>query len=434
MKRLILASILLSITMRAQEVPSPGASRHPLPQAGEGTDVILTFDEAVVLAGANRSRPAFTPSRSEIAALRRSVLPSVRAEVMGNVSRTLELFGDDPFDIRSTTSVLAFDYPLWDGGLTRARIESAETKLRRLADPGRVDDGRFIQLVEAFGQLYLAQRQRELLRPLYERLSDEVKRSALLVSLGEVTNLVAADWREVALSFGSQLLELEARRIDAAAKLEWITGLEHEPTVVIDLQQSLPETTAGGPFRDDQMSALRFAVEDSRLRLRELIASTRFRLSLSGFVGFSAAESAFRDVTAAGAFGVYALRLHLTYPFFGGAAAINIAEARAALEQTLVWQDVALEAARARAAEYRLRIQTAEKRIDLYRASIEVANEREESLQRLVHGGVRTQNELIRAEAERTRRESELLAAEVERWKASRLLARMTRPSEDVHR
>ncbi len=425
MKRLALASLIVSIVtvemIRGEQAPEL-QGRH------------LTFDEAIVLAGANRSRPPFGTSRSEIAALRRSALPSVRAEVTGNVSRTLENFTADPLDLRSTTSVLAFDYPLWDARLTRARVESAEAKLRRLSDTGRLDDGRFMQLVEDFGQLYLAQRQTELLRPLYERLWNESNRSAQLVSTGEITNLAAADWRETALAFGSQLLELEARRIDAAAKLQLLTGLEHEPIVTIDLGDTPTDATATAALRDDQMEASRAAVEDSGLTLRQVIASTRLQATLSGFVGLSAADAVFRDVNSHGAFGVYGLRVHLSYPLLGGTAAIQIAEARAALEQTLIWRDAALDAARTRVADYRLRAQIADRRIALYRQSIDAARDREESLQRLVRGGLRSPNELVRAEAERTRREAELLAAEIERWKASRLLARIVSPTEDNHR
>lgn len=398
------------------------------------TGSILTFDEAVVLAGGGSSPSTGGPLRSQVAALRRSLLPSVRLETTANVSRTLDMFADGPLDMRSTQSVLAFDYPLWNSGLTRARIDSVEGKLRRLGEGARLDDSRFNQLLDVFGQLYLAQRQSALLRPLYERLSDEASRSALLVSTGEITNLAAADWREIALSFGSQLLELDARRIDAAARLQLLTGLEEEPTVVIDVGEARVDAEAAASQRDDQSAAMNVAVEESRLRLQEVMAANRLRASLSGFVGFGAAESQFRGIRADGAFGVYGLRVHLSYPLLGGAAAIQIAEARVGLQQTLAWQDTAKEAARMRASEYRLRAQIAERRIALLNQSVAAARDREESLARLVSGGLRAQSDLVRAKAERTRREVDLLASEIERWKAARLLARITAPAEDAHR
>lgn len=426
MKRLALVALVISIATAEVIL----ADQAPQLQIGP----ILTFDEAIALAGANRFRPAFEPSRSEIAALRRSIFPSVRAEVLANTYRSIDFFADTPLDIRSLNSLLTFDYSLWEGGLTRARIEIVEAQLRRLSERGRLDDGRFIQLLEIFGQAYLAQRQSELLRPLYERLSNEANGSTLLVSSGEITNLAAADLGEIALSFASQLLEMESRRIDAAAKLQLLTGLKQEPIVAIDLREAPADATPAGPFRDDQVEAMRLAVEDSRLRLREVIASTRFRTTLSGFVGLGAADSVFRNTTSHGASGIYGLRVNFSYPLLGGRSAIQIAETRAGLEQALVWQDAANDAARVRVAEYRLREETAIRRIALLRQSVETASDREQSLQRLVRAGLRSESELVRAEAERTRRELDLLAAQIERWKASRLLARMTIPAEDAHR
>lgn len=402
--------------------------------AGPQAASAVTFDDAIALAVETHSGSIPPPRPSTIPALRRALLPAVRAEVSANASRTLDFFRDGPVDYRSTSSVIAFDYSLFTRTLTRARIAAAGVKLRRLADRKRLDDPRFTQLLDAFGQLYLTQKQMEILEPLARRLSSEAGRSAVLVSSGELTNLAAADWREIALSFASQLLELEARRIDAAARLGLLTGLEPEPAVVIDFEAPASDAGGGEPMRDDHWIATSIAVEDSRLRLMEVTATNRFRATLSGFAGLGAAESSFRDVQSDGTFGVYGLRVHLSYPLIGGISALQIAEARAGLQQSLAWQDAARHAARVRAAEYRLRAETAARRIDLLRQSVDSARQREESLQRLVSGGLRSRSDLLRVEAERTRREVDLLASLVERWKASQLLGRVTAPAEDGHR
>jgi len=113
---------------------------------------VLTFDEAMALASANRG-PTYTPLASDIALLRRSNLPSVRAEVLMSASRSMDFFAYSPLDLRAVNSLLSFDYPLTGRGLTRARIQADEAQLRRVGDTGRLDDGRFMQLVEVYGQL-----------------------------------------------------------------------------------------------------------------------------------------------------------------------------------------------------------------------------------------------------------------------------------------
>src|SRR5207253_3022570 len=203
MKHLALASLLLSATVLADEQPP-----------------VLNFDQAAALAAESLPRPIAGPLPSEIAALRRSVLPSVRAELSANASRIDDLLRAAPVDTRSATEVIAFDYPLWTGGLTRARMDLVEAKLRRFGERRRLDDARFTQLLDLFGQLYLAQRQSEYLRPIYDRLTQEANRSALLVSSGEMSNLAASEWTDIALAFKAQLLDLETRHIDAASKLQ----------------------------------------------------------------------------------------------------------------------------------------------------------------------------------------------------------------------
>jgi outer membrane protein TolC len=415
MRRLAFACMFLALGAAAQEPGTP-----------------LTFDEAVSLT-ARGGDVAAPPVETGFSLLRRATWPSVRAEVIGNASRTLDFATASPLDLRSTNAVLAFDYPLFDAGLTAARVEAVRAKLQRLADRRRLDDAKFAQLVESFGQLFLSQRQSEVLRPLYERLSDETSRTTQLVAAGEMSNLTAADWQEVALSFGSQLLELESRRIDAAAKVQLLTGLETEPVVVIDFANERTEPPAA-ELRDDATDSMRIALDESRLRLREVVAMNGFRATLSAFIGLGAAQSEFRDVRGDDTSSIYGLRVNLSYPLFRGAGEIHIAEARAALQQNQIWHDAAVDAARTRAAEYRMRARTAERRIALMQQSVSAARSREQSLRRLVGGGVRAQSELIRAEAERTRREVDLLAARIERWKAGQLLDRMTAPAEASHR
>lgn len=411
MKRLALLTILFSMAAGAET---------------------LTFDQAVALAvtrsGSARAERSQLP---ELAELRRGRLPAVRAEVFGNSSRTLDLFSEGPYEVRFASSVLAFDYPLWDGGVTRARLAAIEEKVRRAeAARERLDDSRFVQLLDVFGELYLAQKQEEILRPFHERLSAEADRSMALMASGEISNLTATERRETALDFASRLLDLQARRIDAAEKLRGLTGLEVEPIVVLDLEQPASEVNDVNEVADDSVRAAAIAVEESRARLRHIEASNGFRALFSGYVGIGSAESKFGSQSSNGSFGVYALRINLSYPLFGGVTKLPIAEARIDLEHSMAARDAAIEAARDRAIEYDFRARAAKRRIDLMLESVERSREREDSLQRLVLAGVRPEADLVHAQAERSRRQTDLLAARIEHWKAGRLLTRMLKAKE----
>lgn len=407
MKRLAWLSLLVSVVSAAQETVVVPA---------------LTFDEAVMLAGRNTPPIAGPPSSLGL----RDRLPNVRVEVTGNTSRTLDLFSEGPFQVQYASSVLAFDYPLWDGGAGRARIEAVESKLRRVQTRSGVDDARFAQLLDAFAALYVAQKEIEVIAPLSEQHTAEQSRSARLLAAGEINNLAAIERSEIALAFRSRRLEAEARRIDAAARIRLLTGLDAERQLALDLA-SATTAPASDNVMDDAVEAATIGLESSRARLREIRLSSGFRAGISGFTGFGGAASQFRDVSSQGAFGVYGLRVNLSYPLFRGANGVSIAEAEADVAQSQAARDVAVQAARLRVSELRLREQTSRQRIELLEKSVTAAAGREESLQRLVTAGMRSETDLAQARVERIRRQVDLLSAQVERWRAAQLLARMTR-------
>ena len=385
----------------------------------------MSFADALALA--EKSAPAQTTA-DDVSALRRTRYPDVRAEVSAGRSRTLDVFAE-PLAIRSATGLLSFDYPLFDGGGRASRVRALEARVRRI-ERGAVDDARFARLVDAFGDLHLAQRQLELFKPVAETLSKESDRSDDLVAAGDISNITAVERREVALGFAGNVLELEARRADAAARLRMLTGVESEPQTVLDSAPALLDQLDGVSFRDDWVDAASLSVEESEARLAQVRAANGFQAMLTGSLGIGAAESEFRGVRSDGTYGIYGLRVHLSYPLLGWTPRIAVAEARVDLDQAIASRDDARENARLRAAEYMLRRQTSERRLGLLRRSVEVARQREESLRRLVEAGVRSESELVHAAAERTRREGEIIAAEVENWKAAQLLARMSVPAE----
>lgn len=379
----------------------------------------LTFEEAAGLAARRLAAASGTPRVPQLSALRGPRLPNVRAEVNANTSRTLDLFAEGPYESRYATSVLAFDYPLWDNGARAARIDALEARLRRTGGRGGLGEGHFHQLVEAFGHLYLAQQEVAVISPILDELARDEGRSEALLSAGEITNLTAVDRRDAILAMQSQLLEAEARRIDAAMRLQLLTGLEDEPDVTLDSSAAAKTVSV----TDERVRAISVALEESRARLRQVAAGRGFQAMLSGYAGVGAARSSFGSLASEGSFGVYGLRIHLSYPLFRDADGLSLAEARADLEHNLSLEAEAVDAARLEAAEYRLRLGSADRRIDLLRRSLEAAVEREAALVRLVEGGIRLPSDLAHARADRARRQVALLGAEVERWKAGRLLA-----------
>ncbi|HEY3057267.1 MAG TPA: hypothetical protein VGK31_15175, partial [Thermoanaerobaculia bacterium] len=149
----------------------------PIVAAGQEITPALTFEDAVGLVAKNSPAPVL----SDIGGLR-SRLPNVRVETTGNTSRTLDFFSDGPFEVRYASSVLAFDFPLWDGGASEAHIAAVESRLRRMAARDRIDDARYAQLLDAFSALYLAQKESEVIGALSELLSDEESRAARLLA------------------------------------------------------------------------------------------------------------------------------------------------------------------------------------------------------------------------------------------------------------
>jgi outer membrane protein TolC len=259
-----------------------------------------------------------------------------------------------------------------------------------------------------------------IVSPILDELTRDEERSQGLLSACEITNMTAVDRRDAVLALQSQLLEAEARRIDAAVRVQLMTGLEAEPEVTLGSPGESPVAVA---MIDDRMDAIAGALESSRARLRQVSAAGGFQAMLSGYAGVGAARSSFGSLTSDGSFGVYGLRIHLSYPLFRGLDRLSLAEARADLEQNLLLQAEAVDAARLKASEYRLRLGSAEKRIDLLHRSLEAASEREAVLTRLVEADLRLPSDLAHATADRARRQVALLGAKVERWKAGMLLA-----------
>ena len=135
----------------------------------------------------------------------------------------------------------------------------------------------------------------------------------------------------------------EARRVEAAARLRLLTGRDDDPTVILDLSQ-LPDRPEIAAVHDDAVDNATIAVEESRVALESARNIGSFRALLSGFAGVGAAESDFRSVSSSGSFGIYGLRLNLSYPLIGGSNGVAVAQARAQLAQSIAARSYAARA------------------------------------------------------------------------------------------
>ena len=222
--------------------------------------------------------------------------------------------------------------------------------------------------------------------------------------------------------------------MELSTRFRLLTGLDAEPRLELVAQvpaarvrtPAPPTAASDESLYDDRVDAATRAVAIARSRVRELTGSNGITALLSGYLGFGAAESSFGDLSSSGSFGVYGLRVHLSYPLFRGGESVALTEARAELRRAEARRHEAVVDARARYVEYRLREDSAARRMDLLRRSVEAARARRETVERLIREGLRSQGDLAQADADLLRRELALIAAQVERWKMAERIARMT--------
>lgn len=388
----------------------------------DGAPATLTFAEAVSIAR-DAAPAAVTGVSTE--SIRGWRLPDMRLETTGNTTRMLDPLTANPLQTDGISTVLAADYPLWDGGARRARLDALDERVRRLERNG-LDARRFEALVEAFGDLYLAQQQEQRFAPLHERLAEEAERASRLLRSGELSNLEASHRRTLASGAASQLLELRLRREDAAARLSGILGLETEPQLVL----ALDGNEVAAPRRSNVFrSASEEAVAQSRAQVRAAGTASQFTAMLSGFAGATAARSDFNDVSSSGTFGIYGLRIHLSYPLFRSAS-IAAAEARLALIESERVRDAEAAATRERSGALRRHAESLERRVELLLEQIEESRLTAASLERLAAAGLQSGADVVAAQLEVARREAELLGAQVARWKTMQRLAWLDQPEQ----
>ena len=406
MRRFVIAVLLLSAaSVHAEDVSFDRALQRALQT--RGVDTAFT-------AGISRLESPFGP-----------MLPTLRAELSAQRAENIELLSAGAVRFDALTMLLSADYPLLERASRNRRLALARTSAqlfrRRALDEA---DEVFRQTLDAFTDLYTAQRRMELLEEGVRHAGVLRERARTMLELGQITNTTAANWEEQALATESRRLDYELARLDAETRLKQLLGdSTNEPLrAAIDLD---------GPDRGaiQTVSLERLVERDAlvdhatlnemqkRLVVEELQSHRRPQFLLSAFGGVAAVPESFRGNAADGSYGIYGMRLSLTLPSLDAASATRLAEAQLELEQATRMKNAAAAATRTRGNLLSLSMNAADQRVEILRQQIDLARRRQESITRLVLAGVRTESDLVDAVTEVARRVSDLLAVRVERWR-----------------
>ena len=389
----------------------------------------LTFPAALERAMHTRAVATTYDDRARtLEALPFRTLPVVRAETGISSAENLNLLNESVGRIDAFTALVNVDYPLFSRSAEERRMKAirADAQILRRRALDEAEDV-FRETLEAFADLYAAERRMDLLTDGARRAATLRERARTMLESGAISNVTAAQWQDQALATESELVDLELQRLEAETRLKQAIGdtsgetlhasldiAAEEPSLkqirVDQLRDSMVETDAA-------VARASLVEQRKRLALQEAIALHRPQFLLSAFGGMAAVPTTFRSDVEEGTFGIYGLRLSMSFPLLDTAAARHLAEARIEVEEASRVRNLTATATRNRLDLLWLAIAAAERRIELLTEAVDVARKREESVARLVTAGVRPESDLVDAAAHVARRESDLLAVRIDRWK-----------------
>lgn len=385
-----------------------------------------TLNFPAALERAMRSRAAATTydeRAKTLEALPFRTLPVIRAETGISTAENLNLLNQNVGRIDAFTALVNVDYPLFNRGAEERRLlgirADAQILRRRALDEA---EDVFRETLEAFADLYVTEQRITMLTDGARRAAMLRQRARTMLDAGQISNITAAQWEDQALSTESQLVELELARLEAETRLKQVIGdtsgeTLHASLEIVD-EPMLKEIRVERIVEQDAAVARASLVEQrKRLALQEATALHRPQVMLSAFGGMAAVPSSFQSNVEEGTFGIYGLRLSMTFPLLDTAAARRLAEARIEAEEASRVRDLTATATRNRFDLLWLAVAAADRRIELLSEAVKVARQRQESVSRLVTAGVGPESDLVDAAAHVAKRESDLLAVRVDRWK-----------------
>ncbi len=374
----------------------------------------LSFEELIARVNAHRA--------NVVAVDRVATGTSIRLETSTGVSRSQDLFFESPYESRSASAVVALDYPLFNSG-TRSIAERIARNERDQAQQAlALSDSDFNTLLDAYGDLWLANAESSRTKTLSTDVLNVVNRGPQLLEQGKISNITAAQWEESALAIRSRLLDLELRKLDATTKLGQYIDDQVEPAIDFNITSIDSEAAVQ---RHPDVAAASQRVERARLAVEQVENRRRPDFGLSGFAGIGAADATFRGEQSQGTFGIYGLRFRMSYPIHDGALAGDLSRSRRELARAEAERDIAVRRVRMMVTAEMLRIDAQRKRIELLKEAVDVSHQRQQSLVRLVAAGVQPDIEALRAAGETLAREVRLDEARIDQWKAWQRLRRL---------
>lgn len=384
----------------------------------------LTFPAALEQAMRTRAATTTYDDRAKtLEALPFRTLPVIRAETGISSAENLNLLNENAGRIDAFTALINVDYLLFNRAAEDRRLAAirADAQILRRRALDEAEDV-FRETLEAFSDLYMAERRIEMLTVGARRAADLRQRTRTMLEAGQISNVTAAQWQDQALATESQLVDLELQRLEAETRLKQLIGDTSGETLHASLdiadEPGIKEIRLDRAIETDTAVARATLIEQrKRLALQEVVALRKPQVLLSAFGGMAAVPTTFRSDIEEGTFGIYGMRLTMSFPLLDAAGARRLAEAKIEAEEATRVRSLTAKATRNRLDLLWLAVAAADRRIELLTEAVEVARKREESVARLVTAGVRPESDLVDAAAHVAKRESDLLAVRVDRWK-----------------
>jgi outer membrane protein TolC len=388
-------------------------------------DTPITFDAALQRAMKTRGvETAFNAGISRLQQPTGSMLPTIRIEAAAQRAGNIELASNGIVRFDALTALLAVDYPLFEGAERQRRLALARTSgqlfRRRALDEA---DEVWRATLDAFMDLYIAQRRIELMNDGVRHAGVLRERARTMLELGQITTTTATNWEEQSLSTEAQQVDLELSRFDAETRLKQLIGDPSNETLLasIDLDSDDREIQTVSLERLVERDAIvdRATLYEAQKQLvvEDLLSQRKPRFLVTAFGGVASIPESYRGAGQDSAYGIYGFRMTFTLPSFDVASATRLAEAQLELEDASRMKAAAAAATRTRGNLMTLSLNAADRRVELLEKQIALAKQRQEAMTRLVAAGVRTEQDLFDAVMEVSRRESDLLAIRAERWR-----------------
>lgn len=386
----------------------------------------ITFETA--LDRAMKTRGVDTAFNAGISRLQQPfgpMLPTLRVEAAAQRAESIELANNGVLRFDALSLLINVDYPLFEGAARQRRLALARTSgqlfRRRALDEA---DEVFRETLDAFLDLYVAQRRMELMDKGVQHAETLRERARTMLELGQITTTTAANWEEQALATESRRLDYELARMDAEARLKQLTGNSSNETLLASIDLDSEEKAAMQTVslerlveRDALVDRATLHEAQQQLVVEELQWQRRPKFLVSAFGGVASVPESFRGAADDAAYGIYGLRFSFTLPSIDATAATRMTEAQLELEEAERMRTAAAAATRTRGNQRTLAMNAADRRVEILEKQISLAKQRQESMTRLVSSGVRTESDLFDAVLEVAKRESDLLAVRAERWR-----------------